>query len=277
MTSFKRKEWQFREKGFFCLGSLAFQVLVMTILCKRGGRKKGIPRMDFIQRCRELSICLWTRPQEPSTSKSSIRIHKSSPALSLCLSLAEHTTFKSAPRFLLVQGSGLQESAELKRCMGSAPALPGRGPSLTFASLAPNAGFSSWITYSAFSATQEGFNKQNLEQLPTGWTCVRIWVSRKAGLQKCSLRLFTKIQRPCKKEKESAGSCWELFVHPWNKKICESAAGVRSRQARCRVWVVCVCGRSSVDLSSSREVTGAVSTCELLQSFAGLGVGCLVL
>lgn len=54
MTSFKRKEWQFIEK-VFCLGSLAFQALVMRILCKRGGRKKGIPQMDFIQRCGELS------------------------------------------------------------------------------------------------------------------------------------------------------------------------------------------------------------------------------
>lgn len=116
------------EKRDFCLGSSAFQALVMRILCKRGGRKKDISQMDFIQRCRELSIYLWlcTRSQEPSTSKASIRIHKSSPALSLCLSLAEHTTFQSAPRFLLVWGSGLQEPAEEKLC-GSAPALPGRG------------------------------------------------------------------------------------------------------------------------------------------------------
>lgn len=105
-----------QRKGILCLGSLALQVLVMRILCKRGGRKKGIPQMDYIQRFRELSSCLWlwTRPQEPSTSKYSIRIHKPSPALSLCLSLAEHTASKSAPRFLPVQGSGLQESAEEK-------------------------------------------------------------------------------------------------------------------------------------------------------------------
>lgn len=52
--------------------------------------------------------------------------------------------------------------------MGSAPAVPGRELSLTFASPAPNAWFSSWVTYSAFPDTQEGFNKLNLEQLPTG-------------------------------------------------------------------------------------------------------------
>lgn len=155
------------EKRDFCLGSSAFQALVMMILCKREGRKKAILQMDFIQRCRECStfLWLWTRPQEPNTSKSCIRIHKSSPALSICLSLAEHTTFRSAPRFPPVRGSSLQWSAEEKPCMGWAPALPGRGPSLTFASPAPNAWFSSWITYSAFPATQEGFNKLNLEQL----------------------------------------------------------------------------------------------------------------
>lgn len=114
-------------------------------------------------------LWLWARPQEPSTSKSSIRIPKSSPGLSLCLSLAEHTIFKSAPRFLPVRGSGLQQSAGEKPYMGSAPALPGRGPSLAFASPAPNAWFSSWIANSASPAPQEGFNKLNLEQPPTGF------------------------------------------------------------------------------------------------------------
>lgn len=179
----------------------------MRILCKRGGRKKDIPRMDFIQRFKELSIYLWlwTRSQEPSTSKANIRIHKSSPALSLCLSLAEHTTFKSAPRFLLVRDSGLQEPAEEKPCMAQ-PQHCQKG-AIPYICLPCSKSLLLLLgNLLCFPSSPGRFNKLNLEQLPTGWTCVRIWVSRKAWLQKFYLRLSTKLQRPCKKEKESSGS-----------------------------------------------------------------------
>lgn len=269
VTSFKRKEWWFKKKIFllriFSLPSACHEDTVQERMQEEGNTPNGF-YLEVEGTHQPPCLWLWTRPREPSTSKSSIRIHKSSPALSLCLSLTDLKAFKSAPRFLLVQGSGLWESGEEKLYMGSAPTLPGRGLSLTFASPVPNARFSCCLTYSASSATQEGFNKRNLEQPPTGWACVRIWVSRKAWLQKCYLRLSTKIQRPCKKEKESAGSSWELSVHPWNKKFCQSTARVRSWQARCHVWVVCVwpvlCG--------SEQFPGGDKSCHHLWAPAAL-------